>query len=36
MVKIGKGATEKERDEILDLIRELKDTFPWNYNDLKA
>jgi hypothetical protein len=36
MVKIGKGTTEKERIEILALIREFKDTFAWNYDDLKA
>ena len=36
MVKIGKGTTEKERMEILDLIREFKDTFTWNYDELKA
>ena len=36
MVKIGKGTTEKERKEILALIREFKDTFAWNYDDLKA
>jgi hypothetical protein len=36
MVKIGKGTTEKERLEILSLIREFKDTFAWNYDDLKA
>jgi hypothetical protein len=36
MVKIGKGTTEKERKEILELIREFKDTFVWNYDDLKA
>jgi hypothetical protein len=36
MVKIGKGTTEKERKEILVLIREFRDTFAWNYDDLKA
>jgi hypothetical protein len=36
MVKIGKCATEKERKEILALIREFRDTFSWNYDDLKA
>jgi hypothetical protein len=36
MVKIGKGTTEKERLEILTLIREFKDTFAWNYDELKA
>jgi ribonuclease HI len=36
MVKIGKGTTEKERLEILALIREFKDTFAWNYDELKA
>jgi hypothetical protein len=35
-VKIGKGTTEKERKEILELIREFKDTFAWNYDELKA
>jgi hypothetical protein len=36
MVKIGKGTTEKERNKILDLVREFKDTFAWAYDDLKA
>jgi hypothetical protein len=36
MVKIGKGTTEKERMEILDLIREFKYTFTWNCDELKA
>ena len=36
MVKIGKGTTEKERKEILELIKEFRDTFAWNYDDLKA
>jgi hypothetical protein len=36
MVKIGKGTTEKERKEIMELIREFRDTFAWNYDDLKA
>jgi ribonuclease HI len=36
MVKIGKGTTEKERSKILALIREFKDTFAWNYDELKA
>jgi hypothetical protein len=36
MIKIGKGTTEKERVEILALIREFKDTFAWNYDELKA
>jgi hypothetical protein len=36
IVKIGKGTTKKERLEILALIREFKDTFAWNYDELKA
>jgi hypothetical protein len=36
MVKIRKGTTKKERIEILELIREFKDTFSWNYDELKA
>jgi hypothetical protein len=36
MVKIGEGTTEEERNEILYLIREFKDTFAWTYDDLRA
>jgi hypothetical protein len=36
MVKIGKGTIEKERNDILDLLREFKDTFAWTYDDLRA
>ena len=36
MIKIGKGITKKERIKILALVREFKDTFVWNYDDLKA
>jgi hypothetical protein len=36
MVNIGKGTTDKERLEILTLIREFKDTFAWNYDELKS
>jgi hypothetical protein len=36
MIKIGKGTTDKERIKILALVREFKDTFAWNYDDLKA
>jgi hypothetical protein len=36
IVKIGKGTTEKERKEMLELIREFKDTFAWSYDELKA
>jgi hypothetical protein len=35
-VKIGKGTTKKERKEILNLIREFRDIFAWNYDELKA
>jgi ribonuclease HI len=35
-VKIGKGTTEKERKAILNLIREFRDIFAWNYDELKA
>jgi hypothetical protein len=35
-VKIGKGKVEKERIEILDLIREFKDNIAWIYDELKA
>jgi hypothetical protein len=34
--KIGKGTTEKERKAILNLIREFRDIFAWNYDELKA
>jgi hypothetical protein len=36
MVKIGKGTTQKESNEILDLVREFKDNFAWNYDELKV
>jgi hypothetical protein len=36
MINIGKGTTEKERLEILALIREFKYTFAWNCDELKA
>jgi hypothetical protein len=36
MVNIGKGTTEKERKDILELIREFRDPFSYNYDDLKA
>jgi hypothetical protein len=36
MIKKGKCTTEKERIKILALAREFKDTFAWNYDDLKA
>jgi hypothetical protein len=35
-INIGKGTTEKERKEILELIKEFRDTFAWNYDELKA
>jgi hypothetical protein len=35
MVKIGEGTTKEERNKILDLIREFKDTFSWTYDDLR-
>jgi ribonuclease HI len=35
-VKIGKGTTERERKAILNLIREFRDIFAWNYDELKA
>jgi hypothetical protein len=35
-VNIGKGTTERERKAILSLIREFKDIFAWNYDELKA
>jgi hypothetical protein len=36
MVKIGKGTTEKERMEIIDLIIYFRDTFTRNYDELKS
>jgi ribonuclease HI len=35
-IKIGKGTTERERKAILNLIREFRDVFAWNYDELKA
>jgi hypothetical protein len=36
MVKIGKGTTKVERNDILYLIHQFKDIFAWTYDDLKS
>ena len=36
MVKIGKNASPKEKEEIENMIREYKDIFAWTYSDLKT
>jgi hypothetical protein len=35
-IKIGKACTEKERKEIVELVREYKDVFAWSYDKLKT
>jgi hypothetical protein len=35
-IKIGKTCTEKERKEIIELVREYKDVFVWSYDELKT
>jgi hypothetical protein len=36
MIKIGKGTSEKERKEIINLVHEYRDVFAFTYDELKA
>jgi hypothetical protein len=36
MIKIGKGTTPAETENIINLIQEYKGVFAWSYHDLKA
>jgi hypothetical protein len=35
-IKIGKACIEKERKEIIELVREYKDVFVWSYDEMKT
>jgi hypothetical protein len=36
MIKIGKGTSEKERKELINLVQEYRDVFAFTYDELKA
>jgi hypothetical protein len=36
IIKLRKGTTPSEREQLLALIREFKDVFSWSYGDLKS
>jgi hypothetical protein len=36
MIKIGKGTSEKERKELINLVHEYRDVFAFTYDELKA
>ena len=36
LVKIGKGTSEKERNKLINLIKEYRDVFAFSYDELKA
>ena len=36
MIKIGKGTSEKERNNLVNLVKEYRDLFALTYDELKA
>ena len=36
LIKIGKGTSEKERNNLINLIKEYRDVLAFSYDDLKA
>ena len=36
MIKIGKGTSEKERNDLVNLVKEYRDVFAFTYDKLKA
>ena len=36
MIKIGKGTSEKERNDLINLVKEYRDVFAFTYDELKA
>ena len=36
MIKIGKGTSEKERNDLVNLVKEYRDVFTFTYDELKA
>ena len=35
-IKIGKGTSEKERNNLINLVKEYRDVFAFTYDELKA
>ena len=36
IIKIGKGTSEKERNSLINLVKEYRDVFSFTYDELKA
>ena len=36
LIKIGKGTSQKERNELINLVKEYRDVFSFTYDELKA
>ena len=36
IIKIGKGTSQKERNELINLVKEYRDVFAFTYDELKA
>ena len=36
LIKIGKGTSEKERNSLINLIKEYRDVFSFSYGELKS
>ena len=36
LIKIGKGTSQKERNELINLVKEYRDVFDFTYDELKA
>ena len=36
LIKIGKGTSEKERNDLINLVKEYRDVFAFSYDELKA
>ena len=36
LIKIGKGTSEKERNDLINLVKEYRDVFAFTYDELKA
>jgi hypothetical protein len=36
MIKIGKGTSEKERKDLINLVKNYRDVFSFTYDELKA
>ena len=36
LIKIGKGTSEKEMNELINLVKEYRDVFYFNYDEIKS